>query len=93
MNTLQLAKRTGVSPSSITQWVRDGWLRPAVPGIGRGAWHTFNEDNVRQVRAIVEIREVFGDSPMARRLLAERVPAVREHHTAIGIPEFALALA
>lgn len=92
MTTTELAKKTGVAPATIKLWVSKGHLRPAVTGYGTGDRHMFSDDSVAQVRAIVLIREWFGDGRAAREVIEEAIPQVRTSTPRIRVREFELAL-
>jgi len=85
MTTAELSQATGVPASTLKQWVREGILRPAMAGYGRGDAHHFDEHNVAQVRAILAVREWFGDGRAARIVLLESVPQVRRGSSQISI--------
>jgi DNA-binding transcriptional MerR regulator len=84
MTTGELSQTTGVPTSTLKVWVREGILRPAMAGYGRGDAHHFDEHNVAQVRAILAVREWFGDGRAARVVLAS-VRQVRQ-----GTPQFTI---
>ncbi len=95
MTTAELSSKTGVPASTLKLWVREGILRPAVTGYGkgRGNEHVFDDDNVAQAIAIAKIKELFGDGRAAHQALAEAVPQVRLGVPAIRFSAFELSLA
>jgi hypothetical protein len=78
MTTGELSQATGVPASTLKVWCREGFLRPAMSGYGRGEAHYFDEHAIAQVRAIVAIREWFGDGRAARVVLASVVQQVKQ---------------
>ena len=93
MTTTELSQATGVPTSTLKLWVREGTLRPAMAGYGRGESHYFDEDNVAQVRAILKVREWLGDGIAARQAL-EKVREVRSTTGAfrVKLEDFVLQL-
>jgi hypothetical protein len=93
MTTSELSQRTGVPASTLKVWVREGLLRPAMAGYGRGESHVFDEHNVAQVHAILKVRELFGDSKAARKVLTDAIPQIRQGTPHLRVQEFVLELA
>jgi len=92
MTTNELSKATGVPVSTLKLWIAKRHLRPAVTGYGTGDRHMFSDDSITQVRAIVLIREWFGDGHAARLVIEEAIPQVRIGTPRIRVREFELAL-
>ena len=92
MTTTELSKATGVPVSTLKLWVSKGHLRPAIMSYGTGDRHVYSDDAVAQVRAILIIRDWFGDGHAARLVIEKAIPHVKAGTPRIRVPEFELAL-
>jgi predicted site-specific integrase-resolvase len=92
MTTSELSKATGVPVSTLKSWIAKGHLRPAVRAWGQGDQHVHDENSAAQVRAILVIREWFGDGLAARAVIEQAIPHVKTGTARIRVPAFELAL-
>ena len=93
MTTFEVAKRTGVRPGTLSNWIKDGAFVPAGGvSFGSGDRLYLDERDVQRVRVIAAIRKDYGDGQLARDLIGRLVPMVTADTKVVGVPEYELAL-
>ena len=93
MTTFEVARRTGVRPGTLANWIKDGAFVPAGGvSFGSGDRLHLDERDVQRVRVIAAIRKDYGDGQLARELIGRLVPMVTADTKVVGVPEYELAL-